>query len=91
VQEEVIFRFIHDNKVAYYPVPLKDGTFTNEYTIRIFPHSVNNVHFKNLAKGIEEVFNIHMNGKPIEDLVKKKMTNTIKFVDYFRENTTTEK
>ena len=91
VEKDVIKRFIYENKVAYYQVPLKDGIFTYECTIRIFPHSINNVHFENLAKGIEEVFNIHMKGNKIEESVKKKMTNTIKFLNYFIENNTIEK
>lgn len=91
VEEKIINSFIYDNRIAYYPVPLKGGTYTYEYAIRIIPKSINNVYFKNLAKVVEEVFNVHMNGKSISEPVKRKMTNTIKFLDYFRENTTTGK
>jgi hypothetical protein len=91
VEEDVINNFIYDNKVAYYPVPLKDGVFTYEYAIRIIPNSINNVYFKNIAKVVEEVFKVHMNGNQIEESVNKKMSNTIKFLSNFRENTITKK
>jgi hypothetical protein len=90
VDEKVIDALIYDNTIAYYPVPLKDGIFSYEYAIRTIPKTINNVYFKNLSKGVEENFNRHMNGKPLTESVKRKLTNTIKFYDYFRNNSVRE-
>jgi len=84
VEENAINELINENKVVYYPVPLKDGTQSFEYTVRIIGGSLNNMAFKNLAKGIERIFTLHMNGKPITESVIRKQNNTIKFLDYFR-------
>lgn len=84
VKEDVIYELIYANKVVYYPVPLKDGTQSFEHTIRIIGSSLNNVAFRNLAKGIERIFTHHMNGKPITESVIRKQNNTIKFLEYFR-------
>ena len=86
--DDVVNKFIYSNKVVYYPVPLKDGTFNYEYAIRIIGCPINNVYFKNLVKQVEELFTIHMSGKTMTESVKRKMTNTIKFLYNFRENTT---
>lgn len=84
VEEGVITELIYSNKVVYYPVPLKNGTRVYEHTIRIIGSKLNNVAFRNLAKGIERIFTHHMNGKPLTESVLKKQNNTIEFLKYFR-------
>ncbi len=90
VEEKHVDELIYSNRIVYYPVPFKDGTSSYEYALRTIPRTINNVYFKNLAKSIVEVFERHTNGKPLPDSVRQKLTNTIKFYDYFRQNSIPE-
>jgi hypothetical protein len=84
VDELVIIDLIENGKIVYYPVPKKDGTNIYEHTISIIDYNINNVAFRNLAKGIESLFTHHMKDNPIDDSVRKKMFNTIKFLVSFK-------
>lgn len=87
VDDKIINDLIYANQLVYYPVPLKDGSANYEFVIRTINKTINDVFLKNLAKGAEEMFHRHMNGEPLPESVRRKLTNTIKFYNYFRGNT----
>ena len=81
--EAIISSFIYDKKLVYYQVPLKGGKYSYELAFRTMG-TLNDVGFYNRAKGVEQHFKTPMNGEPFDDSVQRKLTNTIKFLDYFR-------
>jgi hypothetical protein len=88
--DELITELIYGKQLVYYPVPFNDGSFSYEFALRTINRTINDVYLKNLAKGMEEMFQRHTGGKPLSESVRRKLTNTIKFYDYFRTNTETE-
>jgi hypothetical protein len=86
VDDKIINDLIYANELVYYPIPLKDGSANYEFVIRTVNKTINDVFLKNPAKGAEEMFHRHMNDQQLSESVRRKLTNTIKFYDYFREN-----
>ncbi len=86
VDPSVITKCIDTNIASYYSVPLKDDKYADELAIRTIQCSINNTYFTNLSKTFEEIFMIHMNGKPMNESAKRKLVNTIKFLSCFRED-----
>lgn len=84
--DEVCTKLIYQNQVVYYPVPFKNGVTSYEYALRTINKSINNVFLKNLAIGAERMFKRHTGSAPLNENVMRKLTNTIKFYDYFRSN-----
>ncbi len=80
---QIIPTLIYDKKLVYYQVPLKGGKYSYELAFRTMG-TLNDVGFYNSAKGIEANFRIPMNGQSFDDSVQRKLTNTIKLLDYFR-------
>jgi hypothetical protein len=86
VKEEVIIDLIRENKLVYYAVPNKDGTVHYEHVVSVINGKINDVLFRNMAIRLEQVFKLHMNGKPLPDSVRRKLNNTIKFFEFFKDN-----
>ncbi|HEY4109438.1 hypothetical protein [Puia sp.] len=84
--DEVLTELIYEKQIVYYPVPFKGGSSSYEYALRTINKTINDVFLKNLAKSAELMFNRHMDGKPLGADVLRKLTNTVKFYDYFRAN-----
>lgn len=84
VSDNAVNQLIYDRVIAYYGVPLKDGTKSYKHCLRLFKGGLNNTAFRNYAMRIEQQFKAHMNGKPLPSSVIKKVQNTIEFLDYLR-------
>lgn len=81
ISQQAISDLIYSHRLLYYPVPFKDGGQSYQLAIRTISGSLNNVGFLNISKGIERTFNRHMNGRELAPGVKRKLFNTIKFLE----------
>jgi hypothetical protein len=87
IPEQTVTNLIYNYRLIYYPVPFKDGTQSYQHAFRHISQAINNVHFRNLAMTYEKTFNRHMNGKEIAPSAKRKLFNTIKFLEAVRMTT----
>ncbi len=85
VEDKQINDLIYDQKLCYYKIPFKDGTFSYEHVFRPIFGEHNDVSFRNSAKDIKRLFRTHTKDKAINESVTLKMNNTIDFLEYFRE------
>lgn len=83
--ENTICDLIYDDKICFYKVPFKTGD-RYEHVFRPYKKSLNNVAFRNASIGIERLFTYHTKQElvTLPDSVRKKMNNTIDFLNYFR-------
>lgn len=84
VDDKVITKLIYDQKLCYYKVPFKNGD-SYEHVFRPVRGDHNDVSFRNSAKGVKRLFTHHTRATTLPDSVKRKMNNTIDFLNYFRE------
>lgn len=84
VEDRLVTKFIYAQKLCYYKVPFKTGE-GYEHVFRPVHGDHNDVSFRNRAKDIKRLFTHHTKVTTLSDGVRRKMNNTIDFLNYFRE------
>ena len=86
VKDSTINKLIYDQKICMYKVPFKSGE-NYEHVFRPIKYNHNDVSFRNTVNKIKSLFTYasktDINNMP--ESVKRKMNNTIDFINYFRE------
>lgn len=86
VSDKLINDLIYEQKICMYKVPFKTGE-NYEHVFRPIKGNHNDVSFRNTANGIKSLFS-YASKTDIDKMpesVKRKLNNTIDFVNYFRE------
>ena len=86
VKDSILNNLIYDQVICMYKVPFKSGD-NYEYIFRPIKNSYNDVSFKNTVRKIKSLFTYASKTdiNKMNESVKRKMNNTIDFINYFRE------